>query len=85
MRDVSIIGIGQTPVGEHWDRSLRQLGAEAARAALVNSGTIRRNLDAGPITALDIHELLPFSNVLITVDLTADQLGRHSSTSITGT
>ena len=25
MRDVSIIGIGQTPVGEHWDKSLRQL------------------------------------------------------------
>lgn len=26
MRDVSIIGIGQTPVGEHWDKSLRELG-----------------------------------------------------------
>jgi acetyl-CoA C-acetyltransferase len=34
MRDVSIIGIGQTPVGEHWDKSLRQLGGSALRAAL---------------------------------------------------
>jgi acetyl-CoA C-acetyltransferase len=34
MRDVSIIGLGQVPVREHWDRSLRQLGADAARAAL---------------------------------------------------
>ena len=25
MRDVSIIGIGQTPVGEHWDKSIREL------------------------------------------------------------
>ncbi|OGO04459.1 MAG: acetyl-CoA acetyltransferase [Chloroflexi bacterium RBG_13_56_8] len=34
MRDVSIIGIGQTPVEEHWERSLRDLGAEAVLAAL---------------------------------------------------
>ena len=34
MRDVSIIGIGQTPVGEHWDKSLRALGAQAIAEAL---------------------------------------------------
>lgn len=34
MRDVSIIGIGQTPVGEHWDRSLRHLAYDAVAAAL---------------------------------------------------
>ena len=34
MRDVSIIGIGQTPVGEHWDRSLRQLSVQALQAAM---------------------------------------------------
>ncbi len=38
MRDVAIIGIGQTPVGEHWDTSLRMLGADAARAALDDAG-----------------------------------------------
>lgn len=34
MRDVSIVGIGQTRVAEHWDKSLRVLGAEAVRMAL---------------------------------------------------
>ncbi len=34
MRDVSIIGIGQTPVGEHWDKSLRHLAYDALAAAM---------------------------------------------------
>jgi acetyl-CoA C-acetyltransferase len=38
MREVAIIGIGQTPVGEHWDTDLRTLAADAARAALDDSG-----------------------------------------------
>lgn len=38
MREVSIIGVGQTPVGEHWQRSLRELGVEAVRGALTDAG-----------------------------------------------
>ncbi|HRU95359.1 MAG TPA: beta-ketoacyl synthase N-terminal-like domain-containing protein, partial [Anaerolineae bacterium] len=34
MRDVAIIGIGQTPVQEHWPISLRHLALEAALNAL---------------------------------------------------
>jgi acetyl-CoA C-acetyltransferase len=34
MRDIFIVGTGQTPVGEHWHLGLRQLGATAIRAAL---------------------------------------------------
>ena len=34
MRDVSIIGVGQVPVAEHWEKSLRQIGAEAVRLAV---------------------------------------------------
>jgi acetyl-CoA C-acetyltransferase len=34
MREVYIVGIGQTPVGEHWDRPLRDLGAEAVNASI---------------------------------------------------
>ena len=41
MRDVSIIGIGQTPVGEHWDRSLRHLAYEAIAAAMQDAGIER--------------------------------------------
>lgn len=41
MRDVSIIGIGQTPVGEHWERSLRHLAYDAIKAALCDAGLER--------------------------------------------
>ncbi len=41
MREVSIIGVGQTPVGEHWDRSLRDLGVEALRLTLADAGIER--------------------------------------------
>lgn len=38
MRRVSIIGVGQTPVGEHWQRSLRHLAYEAVSAAMKDAG-----------------------------------------------
>ncbi len=38
MREIAIIGIGQTPVGEHWDKSLRELAGEALMSALVDAG-----------------------------------------------
>ncbi len=34
MRDVSIVGIGQTPVGEHWDKSLKELAGAAVQSAI---------------------------------------------------
>ena len=34
MQQVAIIGIGQTPVDEHWDKTLRELAGEAIFAAL---------------------------------------------------
>ena len=34
MRSIAILGIGQTPVSEHWDLSLRELAGEAIFAAL---------------------------------------------------
>ena len=38
MRNVSIIGIGQTPVGEHWERGLRHLAYDAVAAAMQDAG-----------------------------------------------
>lgn len=38
MRDVYIIGLGQTEVGEHWEISLRHLAWEAVDAALKDAG-----------------------------------------------
>lgn len=41
MTDVIIAGIGQTPVGEHWDVPLRSLAVQAIRAALTDSGGLQ--------------------------------------------
>jgi len=38
MRDVSIIGVGQVPVGERWDAGAAPVGAERDRAALQDAG-----------------------------------------------
>src|SRR4030095_16608491 len=38
MRKVAILGIGQTKVDEHWDLSLRELGGNAAFAAMQEAG-----------------------------------------------
>jgi acetyl-CoA C-acetyltransferase len=37
MRDVSIIGIGQAPVGERWEKSLRHLAYDALAAAMADA------------------------------------------------
>jgi len=41
VRSVNIIGIGQTPVGEHWERPLKDLAGEAALAAIADAGVDR--------------------------------------------
>lgn len=42
MREVAIIGIGQTPVGEWWNLSLRDLAAQALKNAVQDAGLERR-------------------------------------------
>ncbi len=41
MRDVSIIGIGQTQVGEHWELSLKELATQAILPAIKDAGVER--------------------------------------------
>src|SRR5258708_9581454 len=38
MANVAIVGVGQTPVGEHWDLSLRHLALQAMQAAMESAG-----------------------------------------------
>lgn len=38
MREVAIIGIGQTPVDEHWSKSLRELAGDAIVTAMNDAG-----------------------------------------------
>jgi acetyl-CoA C-acetyltransferase len=38
MREIAVIGIGQTPVSENWQQSLREIAGEAVFAALQDAG-----------------------------------------------
>jgi acetyl-CoA C-acetyltransferase len=38
MQEVAILGVGQVPVREHWDLSVRQLAVDAGRAAMADAG-----------------------------------------------
>jgi acetyl-CoA C-acetyltransferase len=38
MREVAIIGMGQVPVDEQWDKSLREIAGEAVFAAMTDAG-----------------------------------------------
>ena len=46
MRDVAVIGVGVTKFGELWDKSFRNLIAEAGSKALIDSGISGKELDA---------------------------------------
>jgi acetyl-CoA C-acetyltransferase len=37
MREVAILGIGQTPVDEHWEKSIREIAGEAVFAAMFDA------------------------------------------------
>ncbi|MGQ9598874.1 MAG: thiolase domain-containing protein [Anaerolineae bacterium] len=53
MRDVSIIGVGQTKVAEHWDRSLRHLAGEAVLAAMRDA-----HIEPAAVEALYVGNML---------------------------
>jgi acetyl-CoA C-acetyltransferase len=46
MREVAVIGVGLTKFGELWDRSFRQLTAEAGSKAIFDSGIDGKDIDA---------------------------------------
>ena len=51
MRKVAILGIGQTKIDEHWDLSLREIGGNAAFAAMQDAGL-------GKVDALFVGNML---------------------------
>jgi 2',3'-cyclic-nucleotide 2'-phosphodiesterase (5'-nucleotidase family) len=65
-------GRGETMLGDWLADVLRE--AAGAEVGLINAGGIRRDLSEGPLTALNIHEVLPFANSLVTVRLTGAEL-----------
>ena len=46
MRDVAVIGVGLTNFGELWDKSFRNLTAEAGSKAIIDSGVSGKDIDA---------------------------------------
>jgi len=38
MREIAIIGVGQTPVSENWDSSIKEIAGEAIFAAMIDAG-----------------------------------------------
>jgi acetyl-CoA C-acetyltransferase len=57
MVDVVIAGVGQTPVGEHWDASLRELALRAIEAAQHDAGGLKpQALFAGNMLAPAISD-----------------------------
>lgn len=50
--------------------------------ALINSGGIRKDMPAGPIRKLDIVEILPFSNTLVTFKCNGDELLKIIQTNV---
>ncbi|HEU0016452.1 MAG TPA: 5'-nucleotidase C-terminal domain-containing protein [Longimicrobium sp.] len=63
---------GEYPLGNLLADAFRS--AAGAQAALVNNGSIRRPLPAGPVTWGMLYEVQPFGNALVTVEVTGAQL-----------
>ena len=64
MRPVAILGIGQTKIDEHWDKSLKELAGEAAFNALNEAGLKRA-------------DALFVGNMLSPIISSQNQLGTH--------
>jgi len=62
----------ESNVGNWLTDALRR--ATGADIAFINSGGIRKDISAGPITKKDIYEMLPFQNYLETFKVTGAEL-----------
>src|SRR3989338_4488776 len=46
MRNVAVVGVGQTKFGEHWDKSLRDMIVEAGLAAMKDASVERKDVQS---------------------------------------
>jgi len=63
---------GESNIGDFLADAMREYSK--ADVAFTNSGGIRKNLRAGPITVRDMWEIAPFSDRLVLIELTGEQL-----------
>ncbi len=70
----------ESNIGDWFTDAMRQrLGTDVA---ILNSGGIRKNLPAGPVRKMDIYEILPFDNMIVTFNLTGKQLIKVAESNI---
>lgn len=72
MRDVAVVGIGQTKFGELWDKSLRNLVVEAGNACLADCGMERKDVQSMYVGNMSAGRFAGQEHVGA---LAADQLG----------
>lgn len=63
---------GESNLGNFVADALREKWS--ADFACINSGSLRKNLSAGPITLLDVYEVYPFANPVVTFEMTGQEL-----------
>jgi 5'-nucleotidase/UDP-sugar diphosphatase len=56
-----------------------------ARIALINSGSLRASIDAGPITLEDVYKTMPYANEIVVIELTGAQVRQVLTRSVMGT
>jgi 5'-nucleotidase len=64
---------GESEMGNFVTDSMRTYLA-GVDFAFTNSGGLRADIDAGPITLEELYGVLPFNNTLVTMDLTGEQV-----------
>lgn len=83
LSDWSTAGEGECNIGNFIADAFREVCE--VDFALVNKGGIRKGLEAGPIRKLNIVEIMPFSNYLLTFEATGEELitiARHNAESL---
>lgn len=80
MRDVAIIGIGETQFGELWDKSFRDLGIEAGLRALEDSKVAAEQIDALFVGNMSAGRFIDQENVAALVADYAGLVDQHLPT-----
>lgn len=77
MREVAILGVGQTAVREQWDRSIRQLAVNAGRAAMQDAGLDKVDaIYVGNMTSGLLNQQMQLGA------LVADHLNQHGAEAV---
>lgn len=77
MREVAILGVGQTAVREHWDLPIKKLAVNAGRAAMADAGVERVDaIYVGNMTSGRLNQQRQLGTLI------ADHLGQHGAEAV---